>query len=403
MTTPLDPTCVFDRFIVGPANRVAAAAALRAAEAPGRTYNPLVITGPAGVGKTHLLMAIGQRARLLDPELLVHYESGELFVDRVTAAIAAGTLADFRAATASIDVFLLDELAGVAGKGRTQEELLRLMEELAGRGAQLVVASAMTPVEIPALDPELVQRLAGGLNVELNPPDPATRRAIVSRLIADRAYDLPEEVVLALAELPAADVRALQTAVSRVVAAAELENRQVTLEDVARLRTDGSGGAGADEDEFDDFLSDISTAVAAVVETAPWRRRLASAILRWEGEGIRTRRLEAALDADSAPDVEALLTAFGRDVGRLRHISRELPPGIVTDPLLLRDPDRLPEAERLLQESAAVRQAASNGGRPARAPATALPSGSIDRWFLDREKLAWDWLALDERLVEEQR
>lgn len=404
MTTPLDPTSVFDRFIVGPANRVAAAAALRAAEAPGRSYNPLVISGPAGVGKTHLLMAVGQRARVLDPELLVHYETGESFVDRVTSSLASGRLTDFRAATAGVDVFLLDGLAECAGKGRTQDELLLLVEELVGRGAQLVVAATAAPGDIPGLDPDLVGRLTGGLNVEISPPDPATRRALVSRLIADRSYDVADEVVAALAELPAADVRGLKSAVSRVVAAAELENRTVTVEDVARLAGVGGGSPESQEDEFDDFLSDISTAVAAVVETAPWRRRLAAAILRWEGEGIRTRRLEAALDADSAPDVEALLTAFGRDVGRLRHIARELPPAVVTDPLLLRDPDRLAEAERLLQESAALHPPAANGtARPPRQASVALPAEAVDRWFLDPEKLAWDWLALDERMVEEQR
>lgn len=404
MTTTLDPIYVFDRFIVGPANRVAAAAAMRAAESPGRSYNPLVISGPEGVGKTHLLMAIGQRARILDADLLVHYETGEAFVDRVTTTLAGGTLEEFRAANAGIDIFLLDGLAHVAGKARTQEELLLLLAELVDRGAQFVVASTSTPSEIPALDPDLVGRLAGGLNVEINAPDPTTRRAIVARLVAERAFEVPDEVVAAVAELPLGDVRALQSAVSRVVAAAELENRKVALEDVERLAGFISPQAGADEDEFDTFLSDISTAVAAVVETAPWRRRLAAAILRWEGEGVRTRRLEAALDADSAPDVESLLTTFGRDVGRLRHIGRELPPGVVTDPLLLRDPDRLHEAERLLAESAPHRApAGAQAAHASRSASVALPSEAIDRWFLDREKLAWDWLALDERIVEEQR
>src|SRR5690606_13970530 len=137
MPTPLDPRCSFERFIVGPANRVAAAAAVRAAEAPGRIYNPLVIAGAPGLGKTHLLMAIGQRARMFDAELRVHYETGEEFVDRVTAALAAGTLEAFRAAMASVDLLLLDGLDQVAGKGRTEEELLRLAGEMLGRGRQL--------------------------------------------------------------------------------------------------------------------------------------------------------------------------------------------------------------------------------------------------------------------------
>ncbi|HEX6926117.1 MAG TPA: DnaA/Hda family protein [Longimicrobiaceae bacterium] len=400
MPTPLDPRCSFERFIVGPANRVAAAAAVRAAEAPGRIYNPLVIAGAPGLGKTHLLMAIGQRARMFDAELRVHYETGEEFVDRVTAALAAGTLEAFRAAMASVDLLLLDGLDQVAGKGRTEEELLRLAGEMLGRGRQLVIASEAPPAAIPHLHPSLLERVSGGLNVEIASPDPATRRAIVTRLVANRDQPFPEAVTAALTQLPLASVPAIQEAVDRLLAVADLEGREVRLEDVSRVATMTPHVVQADE--FDDFLADISTAVAAVVETAPWRRRLAEAILRWEGEGICTRRLEAALDADSAPDVEALLTSFGRDVGRLRRIARELPPGVAVDPLLLRDPDRLQEAERLLAENAPTAAGSDRPGAVRRA-AAGLPRDSFDRWFLDREKLAWDWLALDDRIVEEQR
>jgi hypothetical protein len=403
MTTALDPGCVFDRFVSGPENQVAAAAALRVAESPGRSYNPLVISGPAGVGKTHLLMAIGQRARVLDPELLVHYESGEAFVDRVTNSLSAGTLDAFREASAGIDVLLLDGLQEVAGKGRTEEELLRIAGELVGRGAQLVIAANAPLAELPGLAPALAARLVGGLNVEIGAPEEATRRIILARLVADHGFDVSDEVQSSLADLPIADVRELKGAVSHLVAAAELESRDISVEDVAKLSGVRLDAGPAEADEFDAFLSDISTAVAAVVETAPWRRRLAAAILRWEGEGIRTRRLEAALDADSAPDVEALLNAFGRDVGRLRHIARELPPGAVADPLLLRDPDRLQEAERLLAEGSRARPAGPSPSSGAARSGVAPPPQTVDRWFLDREKLAWDWLALDDRVAEEQR
>ncbi|HEU4455209.1 MAG TPA: DnaA/Hda family protein [Longimicrobium sp.] len=410
MSHPLDPACVFDRFVVGPANRVATGAALRAAESPGRSYNPLVISGPGGVGKSHLLMAIGQRARALDPELLVHYETGDSFVDRLTRSLASGSVDAFREAAAGTDVLLLDGLQQVAGTGRTQVELLRVIDDLVSRGAQLVIASNAPPADIAGLDAGLVSRLAGGLNVEMTAPEDATRRAILARMVGDGGYRIDEEVLTAIAALPVRSVRELQNAFSRVVASAELAGREATLDDVAALRS-----SALDEppppDEFDAFLSDISTAVAAVVETAPWRRRLAEAILRWEGEGIRTRRLEAALDADSAPDVEALLTSFGRDVGRLRHIARELPPNAVADALLLRDPDRLQEAERLLAESKAARtDAAHTGGAGSAVDAAAggrptlpLAAAAVDRWFLDREKMAWEWLALDDRMVEEQR
>lgn len=405
MIHSLDSQLVFDRFVVGAGNRLAAAAARRAAESPGRSYNPLVICGPSGLGKTHLLMAVGHMARALEPELVVHYEPLESFVDRLTSSIAAGTVDEFREAGAGADLLLLDDLQDVAGKARTQEELVRIWERMVQRGAQVVVASDRLPQEIPALDARLASRLAGGLTVEVTPPDAETRRGVLSQMIDERGAELDPEVVDVLARLPIENVRELQGAVNRILAAVEIEQIRVAPAEVPALLGMGVAAAPAPRDEFGAFVSDIASAVAAVVETSPWRRRLAEAILRWEGEGIRTRRLEEALDADSAPDVDALLGAFARDVHRLRQIQRELaaPPA---DPALLTDPDRLPEAEALL---AAARPApAAPTVQDVRAAAqesapTPTPATQPDRWFLDREKLAWGWLALQERTLEEQK
>ena len=396
MTILPDPSFEFERFVVGLPNRVAAAAAVRVAEAPGRGYNPLVVSGPAGTGKTHLLTAIGRRARVLDGDLLVHYETGDVLIDRISAALAAGTLDEVRRAVTGIDLFLLDGLDDLAGAEHSQRVLAEVFADLLYRGAQLVVAGRGAPDEIAALDGGLVELLAGGLTVEVGPPDVQVRAAIAEARCAERGVVADRDFLAALAAIPFSDVRELSAALDRAVAVAELEGRAPAPADlgVGTVRADAGG-----EDEFDDFLSDISTAVAAVVETAPWRRRLAEAILRWEGEGIRTRRLEAALDADTAPDVDALLADFGRDVGRLRRISRDLPSGAAADPQLLHDPDRLQEAERLLAEHARTAGAPA----PATAAATLRPAGQVDRWYLDGEKLAWDWLGLEDRLVEEQR
>lgn len=398
MTIPSDPSLDFDRFVVGLPNRVAAAAAVRVAEAPGRAYNPLIVSGPAGTGKTHLLTAIGRRARALDGELLVHYETGADLVDRISDALADGTLPEVRRAVAGMDLFLLDGLDDLADAEHSQGVLAEVFASLLARGAQLVVTGRRAAEEISTLAHPLLEVLAGGLTVEVGAPDAEMRAAIVEGRGAERGLALERELVRALAAIPFHDVRELTAALDRLVAVAELEGRAPVPGDLADL-AGMPGGVVEEEDEFDDFISDISTAVAAVVETAPWRRRLAEAILRWEGEGIRTRRLEAALDADTAPDVDALLGGFGRDVGRLRRIARELPAGVAADPQLLRDPDRLHEAERLLAEQA------RGEGPAAAAPAAATirPAGQVDRWYLDREKVAWDWMALDDRLVEEQR
>ena len=337
MTTELDPRLDFDRFVVGPGNRLAAAAARRAAEAPGRSYNPLVVVGAEGVGKTHLLHAVAHLARGLDPELAVRYDTAEGLVDRVSGALAGGTLATLREATAGVGLWLLDDLQGLAGKHRTQEELLALWDALLARGAQLLVALDRPPTQLEGLDPRFVARLGGGLTVEIGRPDEAA---------------------------------------------------------------DFAGPQPATGDEFGGFLADISTAVAAVVETAPWKRQLAEAILHWEGEGIRARRLEAALDADSAPDVGALLRAFTRDVERMRDLAARLP-GPPEDAGVLRDPDRLAELEGLVTRYPlpATREASTaSGHREAEGPALEL-----DPFFLDGDRFDWEWVSLEERLIEEPR
>lgn len=392
MSDALDPGMVFDRLVIGAGNRLAAAAARRAAEAPGRSYNPLVIHGAPGLGKTHLLAAIAHRAQVIDPDLHVHYEGVDSLVDRLTASIAAGTVEEFRAAVGRVGLLLLDDLQHVAGKARTQEELLLALDALVQAGGQVVIASDHAPHEIPALDARLASRLSAGLTVDVTPPDAETRRGILRQLAAEHDLPLQPALLDALALLPIENVRELIGALDRIIAAVEREEIPARAADLGPLLGLGGEWENAGGDEFGTFLTDISSAVAAVVETAPWRRTLADAILRWGGEGVRTRRLEAALDADSAPDIDALLADFGRDVIRLREIERELPVP-PDDPQLLRDPDRLAEAEALL--------ARTRHPAPPAAPEPPLePQPVADPWFLDRDKLAWQWVDVEGRALE---
>jgi hypothetical protein len=386
-----DPRFTFDSFVAGPGTQMAAAAARRAAEAPGTSYNPLFVYGLSGVGKSHLLHAVGQLALTVRPDLHVHYRTATDLVDDISSAVSGGTLEAFADELLESDVILIDDAQLLAGKTRTQEELLRVWDEVVWTGTQIVLASELAPADMHGVSEEFRARLAGGLVVDMTPPEAETRVRIVRQGALLRGVELLPGVDEALAGLPLEGARELNAGLERVAHVQQAERRQVHPGEVATL-VGVRRPAAAPSDEFSAFVFDISTTVEQLVETDPWRKRLAEAILRYEGEGLRTRRLETALEADSAPDVDSLLAGFANDLEKLRGIAAEL---AALDPeaagsLVLLDPDRVAEAEALLQGA----QAAAERSRPAPAP--------VDKWYANNpEKVAWSWLALEDRVIEE--
>jgi SpoVK/Ycf46/Vps4 family AAA+-type ATPase len=391
-----DPRFTFDTFVLGPGNRMAAAAARRVAESPRTAYNPLLIYGAPGSGKTHLLQAVGALALAVRPELRVLYMTAEGLVDRVSAAVGSGSMDALRDELLEAELVLLDEVHALAGKSRTQEELLALWDELEWT-AQIVLAAAATTAELPGIEPDLRARFTRGLAVDLpaaSDDGTDSRQEIARKAASQRGITLGEGAAEEIARLPLGNAAGLVAAVERVGAAQEERGGTLKRGEVAGVAHPEPSPLHT-PDEFSAFLSDIAATVEEMVETAPWRKRLAEAILRWEGEGIRTRRLEAALDADTAPDVDAILAAFGADVETLRGIRRELE-GMRSDSArspVLNDPDRVGEAEALLVSAKAAAE------RKAEEAVKAQPQ--VDRWYFNGEKAALDWLALDDRLVEE--
>lgn len=351
-TLELDPRFTFEAFIVGEGNRLACAAARRVAESPGSTYNPLFIYSASGLGKTHLVTAIGQYARRVLPELRIVYDTLEHFMEAVMAAIEEGERESFREQLGEIGLLLLDDVQFLAGRHRTQEELLRAWDTITSRGGQVVLTSDRPPHEIDGLDERLLSRFAGGLIVDVGPPDYETRVAIVRRKAEERGQTLADGVAEALARFAFANVRELQGALNRILAVQELEGREIGAEEAERILRSPVRTTGG---EFHDFVAEISETVGEMLAHDTAERQLADAILRWEGEGYRTRRLEAALaEPGSDEAIEQLVRGFEADVARLREIVSEiaaLDPGAPElDRLeLLRDPDRVEEAEVLLE------------------------------------------------------
>lgn len=376
----------FETFAVGETNELAATAARRVAESPGTLYNPLLICGPAGVGKSHLLAAICGAASASDPDLRIHIEGAGEIADRVSAGVIEDRLDPLREALTGFDLLLIDDLERLDGMRRTQLELIAVFRRLVQGRKQVVVASARQPAELAGIHPDLAAFLESGLVAEVGEPDAGTRRRIILRILAARNLDWPEESVEALAEYSLAP-GALKRRIEELGGGGEGE-RPLTPADIHRAMA-GEPREQGPSDEFGEFLEDVGRVLAAVVETEPWRRRIGDAILRWEGEGIRTTRLDRALETESPPDVEVLLASFARDAERLLEIRRAVGPDAGT----IDDPDDMEAAERLL--------AGSEYGRRPAAPTPPGRRSAPDPRFLDPTRVVLDLVDVEGRLVEE--
>lgn len=343
----------FDSFLVGPNNRLAVTAARTVAEAPGSTYNPLFIYSATGLGKTHLLMAVGLRARELNPDLSVEYLTLEEFVEAFHAAVAAGQSPAFRKRFSDLGLLLIDDVQFLTHRREMQSELLRLIKELQASNRQIVLASDRPPAEIQNLDERLIAGFAGGLIVDIGKPEFETRLAIVKRRAQERGVSFEPGVLEALAEGDVANVRELIGLLNRLVALQAVSESPLGIEDVARIlgdRVRSVDPGAAVRDEFSQFVSHISAAVSQTVEA--WRKRLGEAILRWEAEGYKTARLEGLLAEEAPLGAEEAIARFERDVARLREIESEVTAldRSAVGNAVFRDPDRLEEAEALLRK-----------------------------------------------------
>jgi len=356
VTTALNPKYSFDTFVVGAANRLAVTAGRTVAETPGSAYNPLFVYSGSGLGKTHLLMAIGQAAKKLAPGLNVEYLTLDEYVEAFHAAIAAGQGDAFRRRFQGVDVLLVDDVQFLAKRKEMQSELLRLTEALQVAGHQIVLTSDRPPGEIADLDERLISRFSGGLVVDIGPPDYETRVAILRRKAEDRAARFAPGVLETVAGAAFDNVRELMGALNRLVAYQAVNETQInaaTAKQLLGLKAEAAVPAGdavsraaaPAGDEFGQFLADVTVGLGKAVEA--WRARVAEAILRWEGEGYRTRRLEALLKQEAPAAVDDAIDAYEKDVERLKTLETEV---AQLDPQasgqsLFRDPERLADAE----------------------------------------------------------
>jgi chromosomal replication initiator protein len=224
----------FDRFIVGSSNKFAHAAALAVAENPGKSYNPLFIYGNSGLGKTHLLLAIGQYIREHQPEKKIEYIKGDDFTNQMVKSIKEGTAEEFRTRYRNVDLFLVDDIQFIAGKDRTQNEFFHTFNNIYEAGHQIVITSDRPPMEMALLDDRLRTRFEGGLMADIQPPDLETRMAITRNKAAQLGLMLSDEAVAYIAENITANIRQIEGVIKRLTAYKEILNSVIDIEAVRR-------------------------------------------------------------------------------------------------------------------------------------------------------------------------
>ncbi len=213
----------FDRFIVGQSNKLAHGAAVAVANNPGKAYNPLFIYGNSGLGKTHLLLAIGQAIRERDPGVKIVYVKGDDFINENVKAIRENTTEEFRQKYRHADLFLVDDIQFLAGLERTQVEFFHTYETLHQAGHQIVLTSDRPPMEHASMDDRLITRFESGLIVDIQPPDIETRMAIIRAKAQGRGLLLSDEVVAYIAEKITENIRQIEGVVNKLTALSQID------------------------------------------------------------------------------------------------------------------------------------------------------------------------------------
>jgi chromosomal replication initiator protein len=226
----LIPRYTFDTFIVGPSNQFAHAACRAVAETPSRSYNPLFIHGGVGLGKTHLMHAIGHYVVHHHPRLSLLYISSERFMNEMINAVRFDRILDFRSRYRSVDVLLVDDIQFVSGKEGTQNEFFHTFNALHDAQKQIVISSDRPPHEIPALEERLRSRFEWGLIADINPPDIETKAAILKKKAEGEALPLPDSVAMYLASRIKTNIRELEGSLIRLIAYASLTSKPLTIE-----------------------------------------------------------------------------------------------------------------------------------------------------------------------------
>jgi chromosomal replication initiator protein len=230
LSNGLSPRYTFESFVIGNSNQFAQAASQAVAELPSKAYNPLFIYGGVGLGKTHLLHAVGHEIARLYPSLRLLYLSTERFTNDLINAIRYDRTAEFRAKYRTIDLLLIDDIQFISGKERTQEEFFHTFNDLYEARKQIVVSSDSAPKEIPEIEERLRSRFEWGLIADIQPPDFETRVAILKKKAEIERVRLPDDVAYLIASRIKANIREIEGSLTRMIAFCSLSGREMSVE-----------------------------------------------------------------------------------------------------------------------------------------------------------------------------
>ena len=235
---PLNKKYTFETFVVGTSNEIAHAACRAVAEHPGETYNPLFIYGGVGLGKTHLLQAVGNAVVAANPNFIVMYVASEKFANEFVESLREGTIQNFKKRYRDVDMFIIDDVQFFAGKDKTQEELFYTFNTLHNQNKQIILSSDRPPSAIPALQERLSSRLAAGMISDIKRPDYETRLAILEEKRDLRGIDIDADALSYIAKNIQSNVRELEGALNKVAAYYDLHHEKITLEYARRVLKD---------------------------------------------------------------------------------------------------------------------------------------------------------------------
>ncbi len=340
----LNPRSTFESFVVGENNRFAAAAAKAVADAPARTYNPLFLHGSVGLGKTHLMQAVGHLIQKNKKHLKVFYVTSEQFTNDYISAIQHGELAKFRKSYRQVDVLLIDDIQFLAGKDRSQEEFFHTFNTLCDGSKQIVLTSDSPPTEIANLEKRLTSRFEMGLTAELQLPDVETRMAILRHKMAAMPEKLTDPVLSFIAERVKTNIRRLEGALNRVAVFASLHGKAITVPQTEVLLKDLLQQEGQQTVSIDLIQRRVAETYDLRLADMTSKRRPANIALPRMVAMYLSRRLTPA-------SLNEIGEAFGgRDHGTVLHANRAIEEKMKSDEKLHRIVNYL--AEKLVATSA---------------------------------------------------